>query len=356
MRSLEKGLLLAELIDPSLTSKEQIDELVDWIRKQDSYIKLVESMMEIKKSSTFLATIIYREFSLIDLDKVKSIEEGLIAYSKILYLSQIALPNFYVNPLLVLNEKERKIPLGEVLVNFNEKYITLDELSLDTSFSFNDKYDFINQKVSEWEDEVFNKIISPLKELNKKNNRNLPIIRVFPVIFLSVLFLSLAEILVVVFLYFFGSKKIEDLLFHLNFSTYLEVNYFMLIALALLGINILIILFIILFRLIKFHKYRKARRIIINNEGNVSDAVNKAGDKLSIYIIKSFEKHEIMKKDVFSFSSCYYIFDYIAYLYYVNYKCEKIKDYSMTKPLKVLFFLSQIFFIMFIVLLIFRMI
>ena len=55
MRNLEKGLLLAELIDPSLTSKEQIDELVDWIRKQDSYIKLVESMMEIKKSSTFLA-------------------------------------------------------------------------------------------------------------------------------------------------------------------------------------------------------------------------------------------------------------------------------------------------------------
>ena len=112
MRNLEKGLLLAELIDPSLTSKEQIENLVDWIRKQDAYLQLVKSMMEIKKSSSFLATILYEEFSLINLDQVKSIEEGLIAYSKILYLCQIAIPNFYVNPLLVLNEKERKIPLG----------------------------------------------------------------------------------------------------------------------------------------------------------------------------------------------------------------------------------------------------
>ncbi len=356
MRNLEKGLLLAELIDPSLTSKEQIENLVDWIRKQDAYLQLVKSMMEIKKSSSFLATILYEEFSLINLDQVQSIEEGLIAYSKILYLCQIAIPNFYVNPLLVLNEKERKIPLGQILIKFNEKYITLDELSLDNSFSFNEKYDFINNKVNDWEDEVYTRIIEPIKELNKKNNRNLPKIKVLPFSYLLTGLIYFVEIVLMIFLYFFGSNKIKELLFHFNFSSYLEVNYFLIIFLSFSALSLLFLLFNITIRFIKYNKYRKARKIIINNEGNISKTVNKAGDKLTAYLIKNIEKHELLKKKVFSFSSCYYIFDYVTYLFYVNYKCKKIKDNTMKIIHKILFIITETFFVMFIFLLIFRMI
>ena len=112
MRELDKGLLLAELFDPNCISGRNISNFVEWIRNQECYIKLIENMDEVKKSSSILARCLYQEFSSIDLSRITSIEEGMIAYYKILYLCQLSTPTFYVNPLLIINESERKIKDG----------------------------------------------------------------------------------------------------------------------------------------------------------------------------------------------------------------------------------------------------
>lgn len=354
MRELEKGLLLAELFDPNCISGRNISNFVDWIRNQECYIKLVENMDEVKKSSSILARCLYQEFSTIDLNLITSIEEGMIAYYKILYLCQLSTPTFYVNPLLIINKSERKIKVGEILVKFNNKYITLDEFSKDTRFAFNEKYEFIREKIKQWEDDVYERIVRTIDKL-KEHPRNLPNRRVFS--FKHViygLFLLIISGLVVSG-YFVNNEIIKSLYSKFNLSTYTFKNYCMLGLILFVLIGILDYIIETIIRIVKYKKYHRIRKLIFGDRTKLLNIIKKQGENLENYFVKNIEKNSTMKEVAFNFSYCYKLYESFLYLYFINYHCKKIDKDRFSLICKITCSFIAIFFGLIIVYLIVRM-
>ena len=325
MRNLEKGILLAELVNKDLPSYEQIKNLVAWIREQECYKTLLDNMNEIKNSSTFLAQAIYEEFKAIDLDRVNSIEEGLISYAKILYLCQISTPNFYVNPLLVLNKKERDIRIGDVIVKFNDKYITLEELAHDKDFSFDEKYEFVKKQVDSWQNDVYERIQKPSHYFKTSNPRNLPKIRVMTFFHYVFSFIYLGLIAFVIFGFSTNHASLNTVFKNFDYHQFGPRNYLFLAFLVFLTIGVVGFIIELAISYHKYHKYAKCYKIVIDQDDKLIRFINKNGDHLFDYIIASIERGADMNENVFKFSSCLNIYEYVLYLYHVNYKCKKLK-------------------------------
>ena len=330
MRNLEKGILLAELINPDLPSFEQIKNLIAWIRDQECYTTLLENMEEIKKSSTLLAHAIYDEFKAIDLDRVNSIEEGLISYAKILYLSQISTPNFYVNPLLVLNKKERDIKLDDVIVKFHDSYITLKELGEDKSYSFDEKYSFIKSQVNKWEQDVYERIEKPAKYFKNENPRNLPKIRIMTFLHyvVGIIYLGLIGFLA----YGFASNNptLNTIFSNFDYHTFGPRNYLFLGFLAFFSVSLIVYIIGICINYHKYHKYAKCRKIIIEKDHSLLPYIHKQGERLLDYILSSFETRSRMNDVVFKYSSSLTLYEYVLYLYNINYRYKKIKKIRLS--------------------------
>lgn len=345
MREIEKGLLLAELINPDCIDERQISSFVSWIRNQDCYHDLVENMNDVKKSSSILARCLYHEFELINLDKVSSIEEAMIAYYKILYLVQLSTPAFYLNPLLAINKKEKKIRIGDVLVKFNNKYIPLDEFSLDAGFAFQEKLAFIKEKVSSWEDDVYNRLIKTIRRL-KDNPRNLPKRRVFSIghIILGLLYIALIAAFVVVMYtnnQFFSSVHLPD-----TFSKYTFKHFIVLFSMSFVGLGSIIYIVEMIYRAITISKYRKIRNLVFDKEDHLLKIIQKQGDKLQNYLIKNVEKHNKLDLIVDDFSDCLKIYEYLLYLYHINYHCKKIEKDRIWLVSKIVLSLVLVFVIL----------
>lgn len=323
MRNLEKGILLGELINPTLTSNQQLNNLRNWIREQDCYQNLLNNMKKVKKSSTFISRLLYQEFQSIDLDRFVSIEEGLIAYSKILYLSKISIPNFYTNPLLVINKEERSIKLKDLVVKFNEKYMTIEDFSKDKTYSFNEKYEFITNKVNNWEKEVFEKILKPIKELKSTNPRNLPIIKLFSFDRFASLLVILLSTCFLIYGIFGGNELYKSIFTNWKIHTFNELNYLYLIFVSTHLLFILIFSIEILVLIFKYARYNKYRKCLLN-EKEVIKVIDSNKENLKDHIINSFDNLKLLNTKIFKFSTSIKLYEYFLYLYYINYKCKRI--------------------------------
>lgn len=350
MRSIEKGILLAEFINPSFTSREQIDSLVEWIRKQDAYQNLLKNITEIRRSSTKISEVIYQEFRSIDLDSINSIEEGLVCYSKILYLSSISTPNYYTNPLLVINKLERSIKLKDVVVKFNEKYMSLEVLVENNDFSFAEKYEFICEKINSWKKEVFEKILVPINKIKEINPRNLPKINLFSIG-------KSLELLLILFFFGFiclglisNDKKYQSYFYNYNFQTYDANNFIYLIFVFFLVLLSLSFIVEILITLFKYHNYNRYRNFLFDEKKLINYIDNNA-DKLKDYLISSISNKSKMTAKIVYFSQSFKVYEYFLYLYYVNYKCKKIKQPKFSKFNLILVILTIIFWLCFLIVL-----
>ncbi len=345
MREIEKGLLLAELINPDCIDEKQISSFVSWIKNQDCYHDLVENINDVRKSSSILAKCLYCEYEMINLDKVSSIEEAMIAYYKILYLVQLSTPAFYLNPLLAINKKEKKIRIGEILVKFNNKYIPIDELSLDSSFSFQEKSEFIKEKVLSWKDDVYNRLIKTIRKL-KENPRNLPKKRIFSIghIILGVFYISLIAMFVVTL--YTNNQFLNSLYLPKSFSKYTFKHFILLFSMCFAGLGLLIYIVEMIYCAITISKYRKIRNLVFDKEDQLLKIIQKQGDKLQNYLIKNVEKHNKLDLIVDDFSSCLKIYEYLLYLYHINYHCKKIKKDRIWLISKIVLSLTLVFVIL----------
>lgn len=346
MRDLEKGRLLAEIIDSNNTTYDKVEAFVAWIRNQECYELLLTNMKEVKKSTSFYARYLYQEFISIDLSQISSIEDGFIAYAKILYLSQVTTPNLYVNPLLVINKAERKIKLKDVLVKFNNRYMTLEEFSKDPNYGFNEKYEFIVLKVKEWQKDIQEKILYPMEKL-KDNPRNLPKLHFMPIGYIILGIFYLLCIGILFYSYLFARDEVKNAIWKVELTNLDAINYFAIALISFTLIGIVVYFVELIIRIIRFAKYKKERRILIKGRVKVLDEINKSSKYLENHIVNSIDKQLAMEQKVFSFSHCYYLFEYIIYLYHVNYRCKKIKKQKISWISKAILLLNVLWFALF---------
>lgn len=330
MRSLEKGLLLAELCAPNSVSREHLDSFIDWIREQDCYKDLYKNMLETKKSSSIVAKYLYSEYASLNLDAISSIEEGIIIYSKILFLCNYSKSSNYINPLLIIEKKEEKVNVGEISIKFNNKIITLDELSTLEGYNFLEKYEAIKNKVSEWEEDVYSKLNTVLESL-KDHPRNLPKRKVMtPKFIIALLYLVILDIVGCLFV-FSNNDKIRNIVTGQNLGEYIYLNYFFIAFISILILLNITILCEFVIKKIVFHKYNSNRNKLISKPDTLVKELSNNSDKLLEYISKNVSDGAKMDVEVSNFSSCTLLYKKILYLYNINYRYKKFKKVKMLK-------------------------
>lgn len=347
MRDIEKGILLSELINPNNTTKEQISAFINWIKEQDCYITLQKRISELKKTSSKISTIIKYEFVSLHLEKANSIEECMIIYSKILYLSQICTPSFYVNPLFVLNENEKNIKIGDIIIKKDNKNMTLQEFCNSKDYSFNEKIELINKIVSSYEDDTYQKLFIKIQDLKEKP-RNLPERKVFSLKFILVGITYLIFISFFIFLKITNNKILTNAL-GMNFSTFSSVEYFCLLSLSFTILSTIFYVIELIIRSIKFHKYHKIRTLIFN-KNKLQDEIHDESEHLKKYIIKNMEKQNKLSLTCNNFSKLSKYYEGFLYLSYINNHVKKFKHDHLSKINLILYLLCTIFIIIFIIL------
>ena len=327
MRNLEKGLLLCELINFESTSVEDVQKFVAWIREQEVYISLLENIKTLKTSTSFYARYLYNEFISLNLNQIKTIEEGFVAYSKILYLHQIVTPGFYINPLLVINKQERNFSLGKIIVKYDEKFVTFEEFCKDKGTSYIQKYEFITNQVRKYQKDIREKILRPINKMSI-NPRNLPKLDIVP---FSLLILGMFYFGTLAFLMGVSLTTIQarDFFYSFNFDVYTGANYIFFVTLFFVLIGILSFIVMVIFRSIRYHKYIKYHKIIFQDNRKVIDIINNSTAKLESHLVKALDKPELLDVKVFDFSSCYNLFEYVIYLYETNYRSMKFKVFKI---------------------------
>lgn len=348
MRNIEKGFLLAEIMSFDTINEKDVKSFISWIRSQECYDSLFQRVKELKTSTSFYARYLYNEFISIDLERVKTIEEGFIAYAKILYLHQIITPGFYINPMLVINKQERNYKIGEIVVYFNNKYMTLNELNNDENYSFQEKYEFILKQVNKWQKDIEEKILYPMSKLSD-NPRNLPKVRIIPFSYLLTLLLYVAMITLSIFIPLNIIPALKDVLLNFNISSYNELNYFYLASLCVGVIGFIILIVEIFIRRINYGHYFKYHKVILGGKDKALKVINESKNNLEKYLVSSFDKKSELKAKVFTFSKCYFLFEYIMYLYEINYHYKKITKDRISLINKILFAFSMIFFALFLI-------
>lgn len=344
MRKLEKGLLCAELFYPECIDPENVARFVKWIREQDCYIRLLESMNRIKKSSSDLAGYLYEEFAAIDLGKISRIEDGLVAYAKILYLCQLATPHFYINPLMALSEEEREIKVGEVLIAFDQKHLTLNQFSESSAYSFREKSEQIREKVRLWENDVYDDTLQLVEKLNDCP-RNLPVVRVFSA---KRIFIAAADLLmggIFAASYFAEGSIVREGLFSTSISRMRYDQIFTCLFLIFLGLSVLGFLIELFVRLIRFGHYKRARKNILTRADRWKDRIHSGGQELENYLLRSVEKMTPMNHPVKKYDCCSSFLDEWVYLYRVNFKAKSIGKDKINVFHRIVFSLTVIFFI-----------
>lgn len=348
MRNIEKGLLLAEIMSFDTTTEKDVKSFISWIRSQECYDLLLQRVKELKSSTSFYARYLYNEFVSIDLERVKTIEEGFIAYAKILYLHQIITPGFYINPMLVINKQERNYKIGEIIVYFNNKYMTLDELSKDENYSFQEKYEFILKQVNKWQKDIEEKILYPMSKLSD-NPRNLPKLKSVPLKHFVMFLLYVIMISLNICLPLLIIPSLKDILINFNIASYNEINYFYLVSSGFISLGFISLIVELFIRKISFGPYFKYHKVILGGKDKALKVINDSKNNLEQYLVSSFDKKSELKEKVFAFSKCYFLFEYIIYLYEINYHYKKFTKDRINIINKILFAFSMIFFVLFLV-------
>lgn len=348
MRNLEKGLLLCELINFESTSLDDVKKFVAWIREQDVYYSLLENIKELKTSTSFSARLLYKEFASINLNKVKSIEEGIIAYSKILYLEQIVTPGYYINPLLIINNKERDFLLSNIVVKFDEEFMTLEQFCLHQGATYLQKYEFITMQVRRYQRDIEERIISRINKI-KSNKDNLPKVEILPI---SSLLFAFAHLALLGFLLGISltSPNGRDYFYNVNenLANGDIIFFYLTLLLALIGLASFV--YTIIARVLKYKDYTKLYNLLIKDDKKVIDVINESKDKLEEHLVKSLEKPQLLNIKVFEFSSCYKLYeDVLALEEKINHKnVDRKFEVKYISKLNLLF--AFVFCLLFIVL------
>lgn len=346
MRKLEKGLLCAELFYPECIESVNVANFVKWIREQDCYVRLLESMNRIKKSSSNLAMYLYEEFASIDLGKISGMEEGFVAYAKILYLCQLATPHFYINPLMVFLEEERQIKVGEILIRFDQTYLTLNQLSEASEYSFREKSDKLREKVRLWENDVYEETKKLVDKLTD-HPRNLPVIRVFSAkrILIALSYLLMGGTFTASV--FAENSIVREWLKETSLSMFRYEHYFTYLFLGFWSLGVLFFLVGIVIRAIRFGRYKRARKVVITRADRWKDRIHSGGQELENYLIRSVEKAVPMNHLVKKYDCCTSLLNDLVYLYRVNFKAKSIRKEKINVFHRIVFSLTLIFFIIF---------
>lgn len=299
MNNVDKTLLLAEKFgaDVSFFTSSYVEAII----RSPSYVKLVENVNWADNFPLRKAVALKDDFKSINYD-VKSFEESVILSSRINYLFAVSEESFYLNPLFSYDVKPKTKSIGDLMVDYNGKNHTFNELISDKTRNMSYKGSVIAKKVDSYRLEM-NEFLDNIYGKTRQRKGISSIVRRVMINF-SILFVIAALGVMLDIYMLVSNKEMFTSVFSVGFNFtsfglgeygififfYLALCYFFFTCILGARINYV------------FAPYYYFKNFGRNKANKVYTRVNNKAQKLADYIFDHCKKNEELKDDISLFT------------------------------------------------------
>lgn len=164
MREEDKVLLLCDLLKVDVT--DYLDRYIEELRTSKVYLQVCAQIIKLRKHDYFRNIEIIRRFEVIDFSKIKTFLDFEKTYAEILDIALECQKEKMINPLL----SEEKMTLGEVMIPFDGRDITFNDMLLDERYTKTYKINQVKEIYLNYRKEVKTLLISPFVEFLRKED------------------------------------------------------------------------------------------------------------------------------------------------------------------------------------------
>ncbi|MDD6301922.1 MAG: hypothetical protein PUA56_01215 [Bacillales bacterium] len=346
MRNIEKGLLLAEMF--SANTDSHIGPFIEWIKLTPQYQLFEERKKKLQYKSSRSARRIYSYFKRINIEKVSSIQDGMIVYGKINYLLRISDPQCYTNPLLIAYIEDKNMTIGDLKVEFDNKLITLNELSKLKGFSLELKEEALRRVLEKWEYELHLQVLNPVNEIETRK-QYIPIRHIFTPFRIFELIYCLLFTIIICSMYFAKSDFLMGITHYGNSNIVINLTYSLVFSFTLLLDLVVFSIFFIKGKEYMF--YIKQRKIVFQK---IRPHSIKVFMELNSYLHSKVANMESLDEKLTSFNSISKYYSTIEYFQNRLAKKTSIKKDTISIVEKTFLLLQFLVVIVFIVMIIMK--
>ena len=292
MREEDKVLLLAEIL--GVDTSKYIEKYIEELRSSTVFLSLCQNVRIARNIGSYKAQILIDEFESIDFSNIKSLKDYFILLSKINYLFYTSLESDYINPFFYNAEIDSIETVGEIVVDFDSRRCSLNDMILDERYTTIYKIDYLKNCYLDWRKEVVEKFINPLNSI-LVNKDKLPKVKVFDLPFTLIMITICLSDIIFVLAPLVPSSFIRGL--YLQNSENIAVQVVFNLAFIFLFINNLIVIVITYFRYKSKREYIKALRIL-DNPRKIIKRVNHQCEKFYQYILNGLTENRLLNHKI----------------------------------------------------------
>lgn len=292
MREEDKLLLLAEII--GVDTSKYVTKYIEELRSSNVFLELCKNVHRARNVDSYKAQLLIDEFETIDFNSVKTLKECFILRARINYLLTTSLESNYINPFFYNEESDLIEKVGEIVVNFDSKKYTLNDMILDERYTTNYKIDYVKDCYLEWRKEVVEKVVNPLIEVHA-HEKEIPDVKIFDYKMLLITISLIICNLIFIFLPFVPSNFIKNL--YQQNANNLSIQIIFNIYIIVLFINDIILVMVL------FLKNKKNGKIIysknmIKNSYKIIKKVDKKCELFYAYLLRSLSDNKLLNKNI----------------------------------------------------------
>lgn len=292
MREEDKLLLLAEII--GVDTSKYVTKYIEELRSSNVFLELCKNVHRARNVDSYKAQLLIDEFETIDFNSVKTLKECFILRARINYLLTTSLESNYINPFFYNEESDLIEKVGEIVVNFDSKKYTLNDMILDERYTTNYKIDYVKDCYLEWRKEVVEKVVNPLIEVHA-HEKDIPDVKIFDYKITLIMSGLIICNLVFIFMPFVPSHFIRSLYRQSANNLFIQIMFN--IFISLLFINDIILIIVLFFKNKKNGKIIYAKNMI-KNSYKIIKKVDKKCELFYAYLLKSLGDNKLLNKNI----------------------------------------------------------
>lgn len=314
MRNIDKAILLAEFLKVDVS--QYLPDFVSKLLVSPQYLQLQSLMKKLKESKSSIPDELVVAYEKIKINEIDTIQDAMIAYGNINYCLRLVQNGYLINPLLYNPQVKIINQIGDILIDFDGKNKTLNEVITIDGYTNRYKLQAIKSTLEYWKKDLNDKVLDPLYRVNLKT-KNLPERHIFNYFVMTELVMTIIFDLGILFFLFSPFKISQD------FNQLLLNPILQYIGYAIIGIVSL--LNIHLFATIhsrrrKLTKYILARKKAFAHPNKILISCNKAYADVHQEILRALIERRPATREVKSFKNFLAMQRYLEFLEAINHR------------------------------------
>lgn len=308
MNNIDKAIYLASKIGANFANFDTT--YIQDILTSKEYKILLDNIKWTKNFNTQKAINLQDDFKALNYD-IKNIEESIILSSRVNYLALVSFENYYLNPFMKTNFKVRTNSIGDLMLLYDGKLASINDVILDTNHTDNYKMKILSNKCNEYASEIISKNSFDLSLTNSNKGIKNFIRKTYFINILKCIF-SLAAFIASLLVFILDNEVLKEYISYHNESNI----YTYTISLFLIGTYLSVFFLLINLCYISnfFYPYFYFKHELKTKINKNVKKILKSSADLTYYLLIAVKEKKILKDDINSFNT-----DIISNDEFVNY-------------------------------------